>query len=175
MGLQEALGYEPGSANIVQRLMQRIASSRPGSWLFQKLLYRIDRPIFRWSRGRITVPGLVAGLPVIMLTTTGAKSGIERTMPLVGVPVEGDLAVIGSNYGQPATPGWVHNLEANPTGRVAYRDASVEVVARPATDEESNRIFDLAAGIYGGYAAYRARADQRTIRVFVLAIASTPG
>ncbi|MGI9624154.1 MAG: nitroreductase family deazaflavin-dependent oxidoreductase, partial [Acidimicrobiales bacterium] len=59
--------------------------------------------------GKTTVPGLLAGLRVVMLTTTGAKSGEPRTMPLVGIPSDGDLAVIGSNFGQGPTPGWVYN------------------------------------------------------------------
>lgn len=174
MGLQDELAYDVRAANVVQRQMQRIASTRPGSWTFQKTLYRFDRLVFDWSDGRLTVPGLVAGLPVIMLTTTGARSGEPRTMPLLGIPFEGHIAVIGSNYGQQPTPGWVYNLEADPAAEVSYRGAAVPVTARAATPEEVERIFELGAGIYGGYAKYRRRADHRTIRVFVLEPAPDP-
>jgi deazaflavin-dependent oxidoreductase (nitroreductase family) len=107
-----------------------------------------------------------------MLTTTGAKSGLPRPMPLVGIPMGDDLAVIGSNYGQERTPGWVHNLLANPAATVQYRDRSVEVSARPATDAEADEAFDIGARFYPGYATYRERASHRVIRVFVLERAS---
>jgi deazaflavin-dependent oxidoreductase (nitroreductase family) len=168
MGVLSELGYAVKPANAAQRVTQRLAASGPGSWVFQKTLYAIDRPLFRMSKGRLSGPGLLAGLPVIMLTTTGAKSGLPRPMPLVGVPMGDDLAVIGSNYGQQRTPGWVHNLLANPAATVAYRDRSVEVTARPATDAEADEAFEIAARVYRGYATYRERASHRAIRVFVL-------
>jgi deazaflavin-dependent oxidoreductase (nitroreductase family) len=105
---------------------------------------------------------------VIMLTTTGAKSGEPRSMPLVGIPLDDELAIIGSNYGQAHTPGWVYNLEADPSATVAYRDRSVAVTARRATDTEADRTFEVAATFYPGYGKYRARASHRTIRVFFL-------
>jgi deazaflavin-dependent oxidoreductase (nitroreductase family) len=168
MGLLDELGYAVRPANAVQRVTQRVASSRPGAWTFQRTLYPVDKALFRLSKGRVTVPGLLAGLPVIMLTTTGAKTGEARTMPLLGVPIDGDLAVIGSNYGQQKTPGWVYNLEAEPAAAVEYRDSTVEVVARRASDDDADRAFELAADVYPGYAKYRERADHRVIRVFVL-------
>jgi deazaflavin-dependent oxidoreductase (nitroreductase family) len=169
MGVLSELGYTVKPANAAQRATQKLAASTPGSWAFQRTMYAIDRPLFRASRGRWSGPGLLAGLPVIMLTTTGAKSGLPRTMPLVGVPLAGDeLAIIGSNYGQQPTPGWVYNLEADPHATVAYRDRSVEVVARPATDAETEEAFEAGARMYPGYARYRERAGHRVIRVFVL-------
>ncbi len=172
MGLLEELGYTVRPANAIQRIMQKVASSRPGAWLFQRTMYALDKPLFRMSRGRVTLPGLLAGLPVIMLTTTGAKSGKPRTMPLLGIPVDGNIAVIGSNYGQAATPGWVYNLEADSSGVVAYRDRSVAVAARRADEEESDAAFAEATKVYPGYGNYRARAEHRTIRVFVLEAAA---
>jgi hypothetical protein len=84
MGSAEAIGYEVEPCNLVQRGMQRVASSKPGAWALSKILHHADRRLFAWSKGRITVPGMVAGLPVLMVTTTGAKSGQARTMPLLG-------------------------------------------------------------------------------------------
>jgi len=168
MGVLSDLGYAVKPANAAQRLTQRLGASGPGSWLLQKTLYAIDRPLFRMSKGRLSGAGLLAGLPVIMLTTTGAKSGLPRPMPLVGIPMGDDLAVIGSNYGQERTPGWVHNLLATPAATVEYRDRSVEVTARPATDAEADEAFEISARFYPGYATYRERASHRVIRVFVL-------
>jgi deazaflavin-dependent oxidoreductase (nitroreductase family) len=168
MGVLGELGYELKSANGAQKLTQRFGASGPGAWLFQKILYPIDKALYKATDGRITAPGVLAGLPVIMLTTTGAKSGLARTMPLVGIPLGGDLAVIGSNYGQKPTPGWVYNLEADPKATVTYRDRSVDVTARPATDAEADEAFAIGATFYPGYGKYRERASHRTIRIFVL-------
>ena len=84
----------------------------------------IDRPLHRWTGGRLTAPGLLAGLPVIMVTTTGARSGLARTMPLAGIPVADDLAVVGSNFAQARTPAWVQLAELyRRTGREPAADS----------------------------------------------------
>lgn len=168
MGLIELLDYRVKEANAVQRVVQKVAASGPGSWLFQRTLYPVDRVLFRTTKGRVTVPGLLAGLPVILLTTTGAKTGRQRTMPLVGVPVGEDFAVIGSNYGQKSTPGWVHNLRATPEAEVSHGPKTVSVIARPATEDEADRAFEAGAAFYGGFSEYRERASHRTIQVFIL-------
>lgn len=164
----EALGYRYREPNVAQRAMQQVAASRPGAWLFQRTLYPIDKLLFRTTDGRVTVPGIVAGLPVIMVTTTGARSGEPRTMPLVGIPMDGNMAIIGSNFGQQNTPGWVYNLEADPTATIGYRDQTVEVTARRADEDEADEAFSRAAEVYPGYGKYRDRAEHRDIRVFIL-------
>lgn len=168
MGTLEELGYEPKPPNAARRAMQKVASTKPAAWMFQRTLYPIDKMLFRWSDGRTTAASMLAGLPVVLLTTTGAKTGQDRTMPLLAVPVDDDVAVIGSNYGQQATPGWVYNLEADPSARLGYRGVSVEVTARRVDADEADRIFGLAAGIYPGYTKYRERVTHREIRVFIL-------
>lgn len=168
MGLQSDLGYEVRSANAAQRAVQKVAATRAGSWFFQRTLYRLDRPLHRRTGGRLTVPGVLAALPVIMLTTTGARSGLPRTMPLAGVPVGDDLAVVGSNFAQRRTPAWVHNLEANPQAAVAWRGDPVTVTARPATDAERDLVWARATELYGGFSEYRRRITDRTVRIFVL-------
>lgn len=168
MGVMGELGYEHGESNAVQRALQQVVASRPGAWLFSTFMHLVDKPLFRISDGRHTLPSLLAGLPVVMLTTTGRRSGEPRTMPLLAFPSGKDLAVIGSNFGQSSTPGWVHNLEAEPSATVAYRDRTVPVLARRADDAETEAAFAVAATIYPGYARYRERAGHRDIRVFVL-------
>lgn len=168
MGLAEAIGYEVKPCNVVQRGMQRVASSKPGAWAFSKVLHHADRRVFAWSKGRLTVPGILAGLPVLMITTTGARTGQARTMPLLGIPVGADIAIIGTNFGQADTPGWVHNLEADRHATVSYRDRTVAVVARPADPDEYDTAFTTAAQVYPGYDKYRERITERPIRVFVL-------
>ena len=168
MGVMSELGFEYGETNAVQRGLQQVVASKPGAWLFSKFLHTVDRPLFRASHGRYTVPSLLAGLPVVLVTTTGRKSGEPRTMPLLAIPSGDDLAIIGSNFGQESTPGWVYNLEALPTATIEYRGVSVDVAARRADATEVDAAFVAASKIYPGYAKYRERADHREIRVFVL-------
>lgn len=168
MGLQQALGYRYRPANAVQRGLQRLGMTKVGSWCFQRTLWRIDRPLHRWSKGRFSAAGVLAGLPVIMLTTTGAKSGQLRTMPLAGVPLGDHLAVLGTNYAQTHTPGWVFNLESHPRATVAWRNTSVPVTARLATANEIETVWATAATVYPGFRLYRERITERPVRIFVL-------
>ena len=89
MGALRELGFEVKSANALQRVIQEVGSSRPGAWLFSKTLYPQDKALLKFTGGRLTVPGLMAGLPVVMLTTTGAKTGKLRAMPLLGMLMGG--------------------------------------------------------------------------------------
>ena len=75
VGLIDQLGYRIPEANRLQRLVWKVSSSRPGAWLFANTLHHIDRLVLRLSRERVTVPGVLAGLPVITLASTGARSG----------------------------------------------------------------------------------------------------
>jgi deazaflavin-dependent oxidoreductase (nitroreductase family) len=102
----------------------------------------------------------------VFLTTTGAKSGLPRTAPLFGIPIDGSLGLIGSNYGEPSHPGWVRNLEADPRAKLRYRQTVVDVVADRAGDALQEQIWAMAIQMYAGFARYRAKAG-RDIRVFV--------
>ena len=155
-------------ANLLQRLLRRFAASGPGSWLFARVLHRIDLPVFRATRGRHTFSTLVAGLPLVMLTTTGAKTGRPRTVPLVGIPVDGTVAVIGSNFGQQRHPAWYHNLRAHPDATAAIDGVRRPVRAVPAEGERRARIWQAGLQMYPGYAQYERRAAHRDITVFVL-------
>jgi deazaflavin-dependent oxidoreductase (nitroreductase family) len=170
MGLQQDIDYRVGKRNGLRRGLLRILGSSAGSWLMSKVITSIDRWVYRMSRGRYTASSAIGGLPVIMLTTVGAKSGIDRKSPLVAIPIGEDLAVIGSNFAQARTPGWVHNLLANPRATVTYRDVSIQVVARSANDTEYEQIFEMTKSIYPGFSYYRERVSGRKIRVLVLSV-----
>ena len=62
-------------ANFFQKWLRRFAASGLGSWFFARVLHHIDKPVHRLTKGRYTLASLVSGLPVVMITTTGAKSG----------------------------------------------------------------------------------------------------
>jgi deazaflavin-dependent oxidoreductase (nitroreductase family) len=172
--LAEELSYTFRPSNRAQRAVQALVASRPGAWAFARMLPVLDTWVGRLSRGRTSVPELLAGLPVLDLTTTGRKSGRRRTTHLIAIPIGGSLAVIGSNFGQPDTPGWVFNLEADPHATATYRNRSAEVVARLADDREFEEVLRNAAPLYGGYAKYRERIGaSRRLRIFVLETAAS--
>src|SRR5207302_7941363 len=100
IGLIQVLEYQVPDPNTAQRAMWHVSSSRPGSWLFAKSGPHLDRFLLRLSKGQVTLAKVVAGIPVITIVTTGARTGRTRTMPLLGVPFAGDLAVIGTRFGQ---------------------------------------------------------------------------
>jgi len=168
VGLQTELGYRVRAANAVQRAIQRVASTTPVAWMFSHSARHLDAWVLRVTKGRATLSGVVAGIPVVMVTSTGRKSGQRRTSPLLGVPVGDDLALVGTNFGQRALPAWYLNLSANPHGEVTYRDRTVAVVAREAEAEEWDAVLQTAASIYPGYDAYRDRIRDRAIPVLVL-------
>ena len=104
MGLIEALGYEIPTPNAAQRAMWHVSSSRPGAWLFSRSMHHVDRLVLRLSHGQRTAAGITAGVPVLTVTTTGARTGQPRSTPLLGVPFGSDIAIIGTRFGQPGTP-----------------------------------------------------------------------
>ena len=155
-------------ANAVQKAMRRLAASGPGSWLFARVLHRIDRPVYRLTRGRYTLASLLSGLPVVLLTTTGARSGRPRTVPLLGLPTADGLAVIASNFGQHQHPGWYHNLRENPEGFVAVDGHTRRFRAVRVDDDRRRRIWEEGLRVYPGFSQYERRASNRRIAVFVL-------
>jgi deazaflavin-dependent oxidoreductase (nitroreductase family) len=168
MGSASALGYRHRRAIVAQRAVQAVGASRPGAWAFARILPPIDRMVDRISHGRHSAPALLAGLPVLMVTTTGRHSGQPRTTPLIALPVGDDLALLGTNFGGPSTPAWVLNLEADPRATVTFRDRVVDAVARPATADEREAVWAAGTDVYPGYAEYRSRVRDREVRIFVL-------
>lgn len=155
-------------ANALQRAMRRFAASGPGSWLFARVLHHVDRPVFRLTRGRATFASLVSGLPVVMLTTTGARTGKPRTAPVLGIPTDDGLAVVASNWGQKDPPAWDHNLRADPAASVAIGRQTRRVRAVPAEGERRERIWGEGLRVYPGWSQYERRAGDRRIVVYVL-------
>jgi deazaflavin-dependent oxidoreductase (nitroreductase family) len=167
--LADHLGYAHSSANPLHRLVRWGAGTRAGGWVFSRTLRHLDDAVGRLTGGRHSAPGLLAGLAVLDVSTTGRKSGRRRTSHLIATPYADGLALLGTNFGQAATPAWAHNLEADPRATVTYRGRSCEVVARAASATEAAEVFERASRFYPGYARYRTRVGEtRRIRVFVL-------
>jgi deazaflavin-dependent oxidoreductase (nitroreductase family) len=155
-------------ANRAHKLVRRFAASGPGSWLFARIAHHLDRPIHRLTHGRHTMGSALTGLPVVMLTTTGAKSGRPRTVPILGIPFSGGVAVIASNFGQPRHPAWYYNLRAHPDAQVVIDGVSRPVRAVEAEGDRRAEIWREGLRVYPGFSQYERRASHRQISVFVL-------
>ncbi len=167
--MSEPVSYD--KANGLQKVIRRFAASGPGAWLFARVLHRVDRPVHRLTKGRYTFASLVSGIPVVMLTTTGAKSGRPRTVPVLGIPTQGEVAIIASNFGQYRHPGWYHNLRAHPDAEVVIDGRRQRVRAVEADGEQRAEIWREGLRVYPGFGQYERRASHRRISIFVL----TPG
>ena len=107
------------------------------------------------------------GMPVVLMTMRGAKSGKVRKVPVMRVEHEGTYAAVASMGGAPKNPVWYHNLVANP--RVELQDGPVrrEVTAREVHGDEKALWWERAVAAYPDYANYQQR-TERQIPVFVL-------
>ncbi len=151
--------------------MQKIAASRPGAWYFARTLHHFDRVFLKLTNGRTTMTSLLAGLPVVILTTIGAKSGLPRTLPLLCISDEHNpdsFAVIASNYGQRHYPAWYFNLKANARATCSIRGQAGEYIAHEASSEEYERFWQRAMDIYIGYPLYKQRVGKRRIPIMVM-------
>lgn len=108
---------------------------------------------FRANQGK--VGGYFEGSDLLLLTTTGAKSGEERTVPLGYVTHGDELLVVGSNLGGPKHPDWYHNVLANPLVQVEFGADSFEAVAVPAEGAHRDRLFAHVVASEPGYGEYQ--------------------
>jgi deazaflavin-dependent oxidoreductase (nitroreductase family) len=111
------------------------------------------------SRGRLI--GTVAGMPVLLLTTTGRKSGKPRTTPLTFFSDGNDLVVIASNGGSERAPDWWLNLQLNPQAAVEIGGVERNVTARAAPPEQRERLWAEITATFPGYAKYQQMTERR--------------
>ena len=120
---------------------------------------------FRSSGGEVSGP--LAGAPVLLLTTTGAKTGRQHTTPAMYLRDGDRLVVFATKAGAPTNPDWYHNLVANPRATVEVGKDTFDVDAEVATPEERNRLYAIQAGRNPGFAEYEAM-TSRVIPVVLL-------
>jgi deazaflavin-dependent oxidoreductase (nitroreductase family) len=99
----------------------------------------------------------IVGAPVLLLTTTGRRSGEERTVPLLYLEDGENLVVVASNGGTASHPAWRSNLCANPEAIVEIRGRKLRVRAEEAVPEEKERLWARHVAMYGPYESYRRR------------------
>ncbi len=155
-------------ANWLQRRLRALPGIGWAIWFFSRALRPLDRAVFRISGSRHTLVSLMSGLPVVMLTTTGARSGQPRTLPVLGIPDGDRTVVLASNWGKQHHPSWYYNLRADPEASVIARGFTTPVRASEATGEERDRLWSRALEYYPAWRIYQARAGTRRIPLVVL-------
>ena len=120
---------------------------------------RTHLALYRASRGRVL--GSVAGMPVLLLTTTGRRSGRTRTTPLTFFRDGDEVVLIGSFGGSDRPPAWWLNLQAQPRAMIEIGTTRKAVTARAASAEERERLWAVITGTYSGYARYQQRTARR--------------
>jgi deazaflavin-dependent oxidoreductase (nitroreductase family) len=157
---------QPG---VVRRAILATGKSARFARLYAVTMHRLDHAVYRLTRGRVIFSAVLTGLPVVLLKTTGAKSGQPRTWPLIGLRDEqGKVAVVASNYGNQRHPAWAHNLRANPNAHLIADGAVTPVVAHEALGAERQSIWRNGLTIYPAWEQYARRAAPRQIPIFVL-------
>ncbi|WP_323100444.1 nitroreductase/quinone reductase family protein [Intrasporangium sp. YIM S08009] len=155
-------------ANAFQRGLRRFSATAPGSWFFKRVLHHLDLVGHRLAPGRPAVSTVLAGIPVGLLTTSGARSGQPRTVPLLAVPLDDGWGLIASRFGSERPPAWYFNLRADPRATFEVDGVAHPVHAEQLVGPDRERVRRAALAIYPGYAVYEDRAGGRDLGFFVL-------
>ncbi len=152
MGLLTPLAIRVGAIPWLPRFLPQIM------WL--------DKALQRVTGGRLTLLD-IAGLPNLMLTAIGRKSGIPRDTPLLCSPYGSDILIAGSNFGSDKEPMWVKNIEANPEVTVRFRRRTSTMLVRRLQGDEREAAWAHLLDMWPNFAKYEARTN-RQIKLFLL-------
>jgi deazaflavin-dependent oxidoreductase (nitroreductase family) len=141
-----------------------IASTKAGSWFTKSVYVPVDKWLFKKTNGR---RGLSPRATMFRLTTTGAKSGQPRSVPVLYLKEGPTFWVMASNFGQAKHPAWSYNLLKNPDAHVQIGDEEHEVTARLGTDEDKERLWSRLIKLYPAWKRYVKWTD-REFRLFAL-------
>ena len=133
----------------------------------KRVFPRADLAVQRATGGRFSLSGTV-GMPLMLLTTTGRRTGEPRVTPVTYAEDCGDLLVIGSNWGQEHHPAWALNLRANPDAAAEIHGRRIDVRARVLEGAERDAALALLQRVWPHFATYAKRARHRELLVFRL-------
>ncbi|RPF34304.1 nitroreductase family deazaflavin-dependent oxidoreductase [Streptomyces sp. TLI_185] len=148
---------------IGERLVQKVSSTRGFAKVAPHVVPRLDKAVHRLTRGKYLLSAQM--LPGVILTTTGARSGLPRRTPLACMPEDGGWLLIGSNFGRTGHPAWTHNLLAHPDAEISWKGQDIPVTAQLLEGEERAAAWKALLAFWPPYATYQARVE-REIRVF---------
>ena len=140
---------------VMRREVARILTTPRGSAFHRKFMAPLDARLMHLTGGRIH---LAKGtIPLVLLRTTGAKSGVERDVPLTYFTDGDDVILVASNYGQAKHPSWYHNLLKNPECQLfadGRSDGGGSFIARPTDGADHDRLFALMERYASNYTSY---------------------
>jgi deazaflavin-dependent oxidoreductase (nitroreductase family) len=146
------------------RIVQKVSSTRAFARAAPHVVPALDRAVHRLTGGKVLLSALM--LPGVILTSTGARSGLARRTPLACMPEEGGgWLLIGSNFGRPGHPAWTHNLLAHPDAEINFRGEDIPVTARLLRGQEREAAWRAVLAFWPPYATYQERVE-REIRLF---------
>jgi len=144
-----------------------MAATQPGMRTFYWYVRLIDLPISRLTKG-VFIPSAEWNImPIIFLTTTGAKSGIPRSIPVLCIPDGENLILVGSNWGNPKNPNWAYNLRTHPQTQVRKGKMVKGFTASELHGDERTAYWQIAVRFYPPYVAYEQR-SSRSLPIFLL-------
>jgi deazaflavin-dependent oxidoreductase (nitroreductase family) len=150
---------------IGARVVQKVSSTRGFAKVAPHVIPALDRAVHRITRGRVLLSAQM--LPGVVLTSTGARSGLPRRTRLACMPEEPGRTwiLVGSNFGREGHPAWTANLLAHPDAEVSWKGADIPVTATLLTGQERAAVWKTALAFWPPYATYQARIE-REIRLF---------
>ena len=148
-----------------EALLEKFAMSRAGYQFLLRIAPAIDKFLIPRTNGRYSSTGKDK---VGLLTSTGAKTGEQRTHPIVFIDDGDGLLAIASNYGRPPHTAWSHNLLAHPECEVEFRGPKTKYRAELLTGDARAAAWKTVVDFYAGYERYRVNCAPREIRVFRL-------
>lgn len=156
--------------NPYHKLMDSFARTRVGGWLFLRLVSPMDRFLMPLTNGAInSCIGTDFYRNLVLLQSTGAKSGKRRSTAVLSTPMDGRYALVASAAGHENNPGWYHNLKAHPDCTLLVRkQGEIDCMAHEAQGDEREQAWAAANKLYAGLMdAYQNRV-KRQIPVLIL-------
>ena len=153
--------------NYYEVVAKGFAATPFGSWLFISCS-AFDKRLIKWTRGKLSLAsGTTMHRHGVLLYVIGAKTGLERCVPLTAAFRGEEVILVGSRGGHEHNPHWYHNLVSNPACAVEHKGKRREMVAREASDEERDSLWQMVLDVYEGYGAYQSR-TKRKLPIMVL-------
>ncbi|AZQ40476.1 nitroreductase family deazaflavin-dependent oxidoreductase [Streptomyces cyaneochromogenes] len=150
---------------MVVRAVQKVSSTRGFARVAPHVVPALDRAVHRLTRGKVLLSAQM--LPGVILTSTGARSGLPRRTPLACMPEEDGRSwiLVGSNFGRTGHPAWTANLRARPDAEINWKGTDIPVRAQVLEGEERAAVWKKLLVFWPPYATYQARVE-REIRLF---------
>jgi deazaflavin-dependent oxidoreductase (nitroreductase family) len=130
-----------------------------------KPMFNLMTFLYRATKGKFG--GEVQGLPVLLLTTTGRRSGKQRTTPLGFFEEDGGYVICASNAGFEPNPAWFYNLKSNPHAKIEIKDRPLEINAEITTGDRRKQLWDRLVQLAPGYGNYATK-TTREIPMIIL-------